>query len=243
MCDDLEYDDSDCHGADAEQSDSGTAVTPTEPPLTRRRFFGALGAVAGGLWLAPWSSQVAASAASFTGTRPLLAAMHVHGSWSEQGASWESYGPRGRGLVDVIFMTDHDYRALADRYWTSLQDVPFRSTFTGSFKQRVATKAGRSLSLLAESAATSTATVTMAVDDVSSKALWDKLRTSIEGQSLRHTFGASRLTNTATYEVRIRLSKHPATASRPAGTFQLWFRFGATLAAGRHLETGGLVGL
>ena len=190
----------------------------------------------------PWTGQVAASAASFTGTRPFLAAMHVHGSWSEQGASWESYGPRGQGLVDVIFMTDHDYRALADRYWTSLQDAPFRSTSTGSFKQKARPRGG-SLSLLAESATSSTASVTMAVDDVSSKAIWDKLRTSIEGQSLRHTFGSSRLTNGATYEVRIRLSNHPVTASRPAGTFQLWFRFGAGLAAGRHLEAGGLVGV
>ncbi len=216
--------------------------TPGERQLTRRRFVGGLGAFAGGLWLAPWS-QVAASAASFTGTRPLLAAMHVHGSWSEQGASWESYGPRGQGLVDVIFMTDHDYRALADRYWTSLESVPFKSFFTGSFKQRAATKSGGSLRLLAETSNSSSASVTMAVDDVSSKAIWDKLRSSIEGQSLRHRFGSSRLTNGATYEVRITLSKHPARGSRPAGTFELWFRFGAGLAAGRHLEAGGLVGV
>lgn len=235
--------DSDYVNSSEEHPDAEDVFTPADRQLTRRRVIGGLSAVVGGVWLAPWTGQVAASAASFTGTRPFLAAMHVHGSWSEQGASWESYGPRGQGLVDVIFMTDHDYRALADRYWTSLEVAPFRSTFTGSFKQRAATKVGRSLRLLAESATTSSATVTMAVDDVSSKAIWDKLRTSIEGQSLRHTFGSSRLNNGATYEVRIVLSKHPATASRPAGKFELWFRFGTGLAAGRHLEGGGVVGV
>jgi hypothetical protein len=238
MCGDSDFADQVEDGPDGED-----VFAATDHPLTRRRFMGGLGAVAGGVLLAPWAGQVAASAASFTGTRPFLAAMHVHGSWSEQGASWEAYGPRGRGLVDVIFMTDHDYRALADRYWTSLQDAPVRSTSTGSFRQKTATKAGRSLRLLAESATSSAASLTLAVDDVSSKAVWDRLRTSIEGQSLRHTFGSSRLTNGATYEVRIRLSNHPVTASRPAGTFQLWFRFGAGLAAGRRLEGGGLVGV
>ena len=239
MCDDSGHEGSE-HD---DRSDHEDVSAPAGRLLTRRGVVGGLGAVAGGLWVAPWWSQVAASAASFTGARPLLAAMHVHGSWSEQGASWESYGPRGQGLVDVIFMTDHDYRALADRYWTSLHSVPFRSTFTGSFRQRSATKSGGSLHLLAESAGASTATATMAVDDVASKALWDKLRTSIEGHSLRHTFGTSRITDGATYEVRIRLSTHPSTASRPAGVFHLWFRFGAGLAAGRHLEAGGLVGV
>ena len=217
-------------------------VLGSEHGLTRRRFVTGMSAVAGGLALAPWT-QVAASATSLTGHRPFVAAMHVHGSWSEQAASWESYGPLLRGLADVVFMTDHDYRALADRYWTSLDGVPTRSSFVGSTRQRAATHDGGALRLLAESSGTSPATTSIAVDDVTSKALWDKLRTSIAGHTLRHTFGACRLTNGATYEMRIALSHHPAAGTRPAGQLSLWYRFGTGLAAGRRLESSGLVGV
>ncbi len=193
--------------------------------------------------VAPWS-QVAAAAPSLTGARPFLAAMHVHGSSSEQEASWEAYGPRGQGLVDVIFMTDHDYRALADGYWTSLADVPFRNSSSGGLAQKATTRNGGALRLLAESAgASSPASVTMAIDTVTTQIVQSKLRSSIAGTSLRHTFGTCQLTNGATYEVRVTLSVHPAHGSRPSGQFQLWYRFGSGLADGRHLESGGLVGV
>jgi hypothetical protein len=203
---------------------------------------GGVSALTGGMVMSPWT-QVAASAASFSGGRPYLAAMHVHGSSSEQNASWESYGPRGQGLVDVIFMTDHDYRALAERYWTSLQGVPLRTSFTGSLLQKAATHGEGALRLLAESSSTSAATAMIAIDDVTTRIIWDRLRTSIAGHSLRHTFGASRLTSGATYEVRVTLSSHPAVGARPAGQYQLWYRFGSGLTQGRHLESGGLRGV
>jgi hypothetical protein len=224
--------------------DPAQQTTTCDHGVSRRSVVGGLGALIGGGFLRPWSQVAATSPTSFTGGRPLLAAMHVHGSPSEQDASWESYGPRGEGLVDVIFMTDHDYRALADRYWTSLRSVPFRSRFTGSLRQQAATHSGESLHLLAESSTNAAATATLAVDDVTTRIIWDRLRTSIAGQSLGHTFGASpRLTNGARYEIRVTLSKHPAFGSRSAGAFQLWYRFGAGLAVGRHLEGGGLIGV
>ena len=213
-------------------------------PSRRTALKTGVGAMMGGLLVQPLAAT-RASADTFGGSRPLVAAMHVHGSWSEQQASWEAYGPRARDAnVDIVFMTDHDYRAVGDRHWENLVEVPFRSAFTGPLAQEVAAKSGGSLRILAESSsATTQATAAMAIDDVTSRVIWERLRTSIAGQSLRPTFGRCTLTNGARFTIRVTLSTHPVFGTRPAGAFELRYRFGAGLAAGRRLEGGGLTGV
>jgi hypothetical protein len=213
-------------------------------PSRRTALKAGVSAVMGGL-LVRSLAATRASADTFGGSRALVAAMHVHGSWSEQRASWEAYGPRARDAnVDIVFMTDHDYRALSDRYWQNLVDVPFRSSFTGALAQQATVKSGGALRLLAESSSPTTqATAAMTVDDVTSRVIWDSLRTSIAGQSLRPTFGRCTLTNRARFAIRVTLSTHPAFGSRPAGGYELRYRFGPGLAVGRLLQDGGLTGV
>jgi hypothetical protein len=226
-------------------ADSSETVDEGEPtPPSRRAVLRAgLSALAGGLAVQPLSAT-RASADTFGGSRALVAAMHVHGSWSEQRASWESYGPRAREAgVDVLFMTDHDFRALCDRHWRDLVDVPFLSTFSGSLAQQEASKSGGSLRLLAESSrATAPASAIMAIDDVSTRVIWDRLRSSIAGQSLRATFGPCTLADDARFAIRVALSRHPASTT-PAGDLELRYRFGTGLQAGYRLESGGLRGV
>lgn len=216
----------------------------TVGPTRRTALKAGLNVLAGSVLVQPLAGT-RASAEAFSGTRPLVAAMHVHGSWSEQRASWEAYGPRAREAnVDIVFMTDHDYRALCLHHWESLAEIPFQSAFTGPLAQQEATKSGGSLRVLAESSSpTEQATATMTVDDVTSRVLWERLRSSVAGQSLRPTFGRCTLTNGARFAIRVTLSTHPAFGVRPAGDFELRYRFGEGLAAGRRLENGGLTGV
>lgn len=228
------------HDSDHEPIVPPELAAPSRRSLLRWAGVGGIGILTGGPLL---GRRNPAYADTFTGSQALLAAMHVHGSQSEQEASWASYGPVGQGLIDVLFMTDHNYRAQAYGFWQNLEQATLLTQNTGTFAQQSAGKTGGSVRMLAESASTTApATTTMRTDDKSWD-LWDHLRTAITGHTLRHTFGASLLTGGATYEVQIRLSHHPAEAGRPAGQYELWYRFGAGVAAGRGTENGGLRGV
>ena len=79
-------------------------------------------------------------------------AMHVHGSWSEGPGSWEAqFQQAATNGFDVLFMTDHDTRATAYNYATSLADAVYTSSSTGTFAQNVMTRTGGAVRLLAES--------------------------------------------------------------------------------------------
>jgi hypothetical protein len=214
---------------------------------SRRKFLGAMGVVAAaglvtpsGLWLP--DSSGAAAPNSFTGARALRLAMHVHGSWSEGLASWESqFTQAATNGIDVLYMTDHDFRATASNYLTSLSGVTWVRSTTASLAQQASTVSGGSIRLLAESSsATVAASVTM---DLQPKPLaFNRLRTSIAGQSIEHTVTSARLTNGARYEIIVPLSYHPAGTGRAAGNYQLIYRFGAP-ARSRFTENGGLTGV
>ncbi len=111
---------------------------------------------------------------------------------------------------------------------------------TGTLARRASTVSGGSIRLLAESSKSSPATVGLTVEP--SPTAFNKLRTSIAGQSLRHSVSTCNLSNGATYEIIVALSYHPPSAGRPAGKTQLRYRFGAG-TQGRSLENGGLRGV
>ncbi len=215
-------------------------------PWSRRQFLGAAGVGAAGLllptsvWLPQRSAQNAPNA--FTGASPLRLAMHVHGSWSEQAGSWEAQFTQAVATgTDVLFMTDHDYRATASNYLPSLNGVTWVRTTTGGLAQQASTASGGSVHLLAESSsATTSASVTMSVRPKPEAV--NRLRTSIAGQTLVQTVTSARLTQGATYEVVVDMSYHPAASGRPAGTYELVYRFGGGTGQ-RFTENGGLRGV
>lgn len=218
-----------------------------EPPaaLTRRRFLGAAGATIGGLLIPPsvWlpATTAAAAPSSLTGATPLRMAMHVHGPWSEGLGSWEAQlAQAAANGFDVLYLTDHDFRAMAMNYATSLSGVPWVSSSTGGFAQKAQTATGGALRLLAESSSTTAAaSVTMAMQD--KPFAFNRFRTSIAGLRLVHRVTSVRLTNGARYEIVLPLSYHPAAGGRPAGQYTLIYRFGGPAA--RFTEGTGLTGV
>lgn len=214
--------------------------------LSRRQFLGSLGVVTGGLILPPAISVPGAQAApvtalGFGGGRAVRAAMHVHGSWSEGAGSWEAQLVQAStNGYDLLYVTDHDMRSMALNYITSLSGIAWDPVVTtGSFKQKASTVSGGSLRVLAESASSSPCSLTLPVQ--AKPLAFNRLRTSISGLQMRQTITSARLTNGARYEVVLPLSYHPAMAGRPAGQYQLVYRFG--VPAGRFKEGNGLTGV
>lgn len=221
-------------------------ISEVRTPWSRRHFLGAAGAGAASL-LVPtslWLPQRETSSVpnSFTGANPLRLAMHVHGSWSEQTGSWEAQFAQAVATgTDVLFMTDHDYRATASGYFSSLNGVTWVRATTGGLAQQTSTASGGSLHLLAESSsATTSASVTMSVRPKPDAV--NRLRTSVAGQTLVQTATSARLTQGASYEVVVSMSYHPAASGRPAGTYELVYRFGGGTGQ-RFTENGGLTGV
>jgi hypothetical protein len=211
---------------------------------TRRQFLGAAGIAAGGVLLPPplWLPGARTTGDSgFAAGRALRAAMHVHGSWSEGLGSWEAqFALAAANGFDLLYLTDHDHKAMAMDYMASLSGVPMVSSSTGSFAQKAATASYGALRLLSESSSTTqSASVTLAVQP--SPAAASRLRTSIAGLTITQTLTSAALTNGARYEVVVPLSYHPVAGGRAAGQYKLVYRFG--VARGRWTEGGGLTGV
>jgi hypothetical protein len=213
---------------------------------SRRQILGAAGIAAGAVmvprWLWPAAHADVGALGSLTGSRPLRVAMHVHGSWSEAVASWQAqFQQAAANGFDVLYMTDHDFRAMALGYATSLSSATWVISSTGTFAQKATTVSGGSIRLLAESSsATTGASVTIQADE-NSTFTRNKLRTSIAGTTMTQKITSAVLTNGARYEVVVPLSYHPATAGRPAGQVKLVYQFGG--ASGRWKEGNGLTGV
>ena len=217
----------------------------THSHLSRRELLG-MGAVAAAGLSVPTPVWLPANAAvgvpnSFTGATALRLGMHVHGSWSEGLGSWEAQFAQAASYgLDVLYLTDHDFRATATNYLTSLAGVTWVRATTGALTQQASTANGSAIRLLAESsAATAAGSVTMSIQP--QPQAFNRLRTSIAGQTLEHTVTSMRLTTGARYEVVVPLSYHPAISGRPAGAYQLVYRFGA--GSGRWTENAGLTGV
>jgi hypothetical protein len=209
---------------------------------TRRQFLGTVGVGAVGVLLPPAVRLPApgglASRDGFIGSRALRAAMHVHGSWSEGVGSWDAqFTQAAANGFDLLYLTDHDHRAMALNYLTSLSGVTMVASSTGSFAQKASTVNAGSLRLLAESSSTTAAaTVTLAVQEKPDA--FNRLRTSIAGFTIKQTVATATITNGARYDVVVPLSYHPATNGRPAGQYKLVYRFGGA----RSRWTSGLTG-
>lgn len=212
---------------------------------SRREVLGATGAGAAAVMVPRWLKAPARGA---TGAQGRLAsapavrtAMHVHASWSEGKASWDAQFQQCTvNAVDVLYMTDHDHRARALGFATSLKGLPWDVTHTGTFARKVATANGGSVRLLAESAsASAAATLTMQVQERPTAR--NKLHTSIAGTTVTQRITSASLTSGATYELVIPLSYHPAVAGRPDGQYKLVYRFGGQV--GRYREGNGLTGV
>jgi hypothetical protein len=167
--------------------------------------------------------------------------MHVHGSWSEQAGSWESQCAQAAALgIQVLWPTDHDFRALAYNYLTSLTKAILVKNTSGALAQSTTSLTNGVVRVLAQSSGSAAASVTMAIQ--TKPMAWNQLRTSISGQSLVVGFPSSRIDSGGTYEIVVALSNHPAYGTRPAGQFYLRYRFGS-LAQARFVDSSGLVGI
>jgi hypothetical protein len=188
-----------------------------------------------------WVPRSAAAAESLLlGTSGFSLAMHVHGSWSEGAGSWEAQFEQAAAAgIDVLYLTDHDIRATATGYLTSLDGIRWTRATSGTLSQNASTASGGSIRVLAESRNSSAASVTMSVPSAAASA---RLRTSISGHTLVHTVTSAQLTGGARYEIRVDLSYHPAASGRPAGKYRLIYRFGGT-ETGWLTEDGGLTGV
>ena len=213
--------------------------------VDRRTFLESLGLAPAAVMLTDaWVRPAAASpsrTSGFAGGTPVRAAMHVHGSWSEGLASWEAqFRQAALTGIDLLYMTDHDKRAMALNYITSLNGVTLVTRSVGGLKQRAATVAGGSFRLLAESSsATAPASVTLEVEP--KPTAFNRLRTSIAGMSLKQTVTSAQLSGGSSYDVVVTLSYHPSAGGRAAGQYRLVYRFGGTRA--RWTEAGGLTGV
>jgi hypothetical protein len=224
-----------------EPDELGGAARGEGPRWTRRQVLAtgaltALGAVVAG------HPGRASAAATFAGAAPFVAGMHVHAVYSEGAGSWDQqyFAARNAG-ANVLWQTDHDFRAVAQNYMTKLSGTFLAST-TGSTVQHTATFSAQGpIRVLVESAGSSPATQTLAMQD--NPNAFNFFRTGIDGQTLSHAFGTSRLDTGATYEVVLPLSTHPAQAGRPAGQYSLRYRFQPGATPRRFTEGNSLVGV
>lgn len=196
----------------------------------------------GAAWLGH-ATRASASPMSFTGARSLTAGMHVHGSFSEGQASWSQQCSQAASIgLDVLYPTDHDSRALAVGYVSSFSKIPFNpKSTTGSLRQQAGNVSGSILTVTAESSASAPASVAMSA---TTQVMHNQLRRSISGQIFEIAFQNVQIDYPATVEIVFALSLHPAQADRPAGSYEIRVRYGASADdAAFSLEQGGFSGV
>lgn len=221
-------------------------VLSRAPGLSRRNLLRVGGVAAGavatrGLWVP--GSAWGASKTSLSGLSPIRNAMHVHGSWSEGTASWESQYAQAAAIgTDVLWLTDHDFRALAYKYIDSLTGVPMVATESGSLSQSTATIDSKGLTRVVAESASASAPASVSYAVPVKPTAFDKMRVSIAGQQLTVAFPSARIDSGGTYDVVLQLSNHPAYGSRPAGQFALHYRFG-DLGNARYVDSSRIVGV
>src|SRR3954451_18291037 len=99
------------------------------------------------------------SAANPARTAPFVPALHVHACHSEGAGSWEAqYAAPAAAGANVLWQTDHDFRARALSYVTLLRGT-FNVATTGSFAKHAATlSASGPIRLVIEASGTTAAT-------------------------------------------------------------------------------------
>jgi hypothetical protein len=221
---------------------SGGAASPS-----RRQFLAATGGglvgIAASNFLSMGRDTGTVGPTALSPAQLIRTAMHVHGSWDEGRASWESQFAQADALgIRVMYMSTHDYRAEAYNYLTSLAGVTFDTpTKTGTLAAFAATNTSGTVRVMAQSGNASPASYTAPLRALPLAA--NRLRTSIAGQVLTLTFAQVRIDGTGTYEVVVTLSNHPAFGNHPAGQYSLRYRFGGSGATRRFVDASGLVGI
>jgi hypothetical protein len=168
--------------------------------------------------------------------------MHVHGPWSEGDASWALHMFLAQQCgVDVVYMTDHNFRARATGYMTGLSGAFVAST-TGAHSSHAATLASGAMRLMIKSSTKTPASQVMSIEP--NVNAWDHLRTGIGGQVLTITYGSVAIPSKGMHEVVVTLSIHPAFGGRPQGRYSLRYRFmPGTTRKSYSTSGGGLVGI
>ena len=218
---------------------AGHGHHPTRRAVLTAGTFGLVGASTG-VFAGLGSALASTGASPLSSSRLVRVAMHVHGSCSEGAASWETQFAQAASLVDVLYMTDHDFRAQAYNYLPSLTGIALVGSSSGSLTQKVTTNSGGVVRTVAESSTVAAASVTYAIPE--RPTAWNRLRTYIAGHLVVVTFASARIDAGATYELVVQLSNHPAFGARPAGQFFLRYRFGA-FSTGMFVDSTGLTGV
>jgi hypothetical protein len=255
MCDDHE-------GQSHTSSEAARACRGSDDDgLTRRRLLQGIGAMAGtGLLLGPhqWTRPAFAAPPSADGLTARSMAMHVHSSFSEGGGSMESQlFEASRNSVDVVWWTDHDWKMRARGFkqrvhFTSLTDERTDAAPWKWIEQRTGSLTSRSrgglkglnspndpiesgsLLVSAKSTSTSLARLGFVVDGSPSH----DQRVNAYGQVWTLDVLPLSIGRRAYLELVIQLSHHPARAGRPAGAYQLTYRFGGRRAPGSRVAEG-----
>ncbi len=187
-------------------------------------------------------------------------AMHIHSSFSEQNGSMHGqlYQAQQNG-VDVLWWTDHDYRMSAHKFrqavhFDSLTDEKengrpwtWRPERIGSLTSDsgggivsapaspLDSHAPASLRVSAHSVGSPPASFQFFAD--SHPADWN-YQTNVTGQTLRIEVFPVQIGPDAYLELRIATSWHPAAGGRPAGTYELSYRFGGSGKADSRVPAG-----
>ncbi len=235
--------------------------------LSRRSFGGMLLAAAGSLgvtsMLGAAEAAHAAPATSADGLVPVANAMHIHTSFSEgPGSLGAQLSEAARNNIDVLWKTDHDWREIA-------HGAPQRISFTSLNKEDVSGRPllwqPQVSGTLSEHAG-GIVTSPVSPNDPSSTpgSLWIRAtaaassaafrfyanfgsarvsqRTNLAGQSLQLDLYPTDADGTdSVLEVLITLSNHPPSGGRPAGRYQLSYRFGQRPAGYEAQQLLGIV--
>ncbi|NEE04402.1 hypothetical protein G1H10_29955 [Phytoactinopolyspora halotolerans] len=183
-------------------------------------------------------------------------AMHVHASFSEGTASYESHLEQAsRHGVDVIWWTDHDFRVAAHQYRRA---VRFDGPVEAEGELEWAWTEERSGELSAASAEYVTEPRTQDEDGSALRLtviggpgggeLWQRgtafnwtYSTSLADTTLELDILPEEVATGTALVLQIESSHHPARAGRPAGQYRLEYRFGGAEQAEHRAE--GLLGI
>jgi hypothetical protein len=221
--------------------------------LTRRHFGGLLIGAAGfatvGRMFQGATGAHAAPVVNAAGLTPVANAMHIHTSFSEgPGSLHAQLSEAARNNISVLWKTDHDWREVA-------HGAPQRISFTSLTKELIAGKplvwqAKLSGTFAEHNGGIVTSPASPTDPNPTPGALWVRARsagaaaaahryyanfnaprqsqrTNLAGQSLHIDLYPTHADGTNSYlELLMSVSYHPASGGRPAGRYQLSYRFG-----------------
>lgn len=225
--------------------------------IGRRRLLQLSGGALGASTLGIPTGTTGAFAAS-SSVEPVSMAMHIHGSFSEGSASMDAHLFQANRLgVDVVWWTDHDFRASAFGYRTSVgfdgehePDGPWDWTWVpeatgvaGAGHDFVAWphspgEQGGALRINA-TASSSNAWATYMMRATAGNLTYS---TSYSDTTLQLDVRPEQVGTDAEIVVEVSSSYRPARQGRPAGRYRLQYRIG-TSYVGHHLEDNGLLGV